>query len=210
MLRSGVSEVLALRRRRSKGGPHLSVEVARLVHASAEGDQDAWNALVDRFSGLLWATVRAHRLSAADGAEVVQTAWLRLVEHLDRLRDPEQVGAWLATTARRECLKLIRHGAREVATSELDTLDGGSDAPLDAALLAAERDAALWRAFAVLNERCQTLLRLLMADMPPSYEEAGAALDMPVGAIGPTRMRCLENLRRQVEQAGLGLEGGVV
>src|ERR1700734_931882 len=105
-------------------GERDPVELAELVEAASEGDQAAWNALVDRFSGLLWATARAHRLSASDSAEVVQTTWLRLVEHLDRIRDRDRLGAWLATTARRECLRVIRHGVREFATSDLDDLDG--------------------------------------------------------------------------------------
>lgn len=183
-----------------------AVELARLVRAAAEGDQDSWNALVDRFSGLLWATARAHRLSAADSAEVVQTTWLRLVEHLDRIREPERLGAWLATTARHEALRLIRRGAREFAASDLDDLDQRLDEPAAGAILLAERDVTLWRAFASLSERCQALLRLLIADVPPSYDEVSQALAIPVGAIGPTRQRCLERLRSDARLAGLALE----
>jgi RNA polymerase sigma factor (sigma-70 family) len=181
------------------------VEIAELVQAASEGDQAAWNALVDRFSGLLWATARAHRLSQSDSAEVVQTTWLRLIEHLDRIRDRERLGAWLATTARRECLRLIRHGTREFAASDVADLDGRSDTPVGVAILTAERDDALWKAFSSLGERCQALLRLLMADEPPSYEEVSAALGMPIGAIGPTRQRCLERLRRDPSLAELRL-----
>ena len=182
------------------------MEVAELVQAAAAGDQFAWNTLVDRFSGLLWATARAHRLSAVDSAEIVQTTWLRLVEHLDRIREPERVGAWLATTARRESLRLIRRGSREFAASGVADLDGRSDAPVGGALLAAERDDALWQAFAALSERCQALLRLLMAERPPSYEEVSGALGMPIGAIGPTRQRCLDRLRRDPRVAELELD----
>src|SRR4051794_3498545 len=92
--------------------------LAPLVHAAAGGDEAAWNALVDRFSGLVWAVARAHRLGAADAADVSQTTWLRLVENLTRLRDPEAVGAWLASTARREALRVLRRGSREAALPE--------------------------------------------------------------------------------------------
>jgi len=184
------------------------VELAELVEAASEGDQAAWNALVERFSGLLWATARAHRLSPSDSAEVVQTTWLRLVEHLDRIRDRDRIGAWLATTARRECLRLIRHGAREFPASDHDDLDGRNDTPVGAAILASERDDTLWKAFSALGERCQALLRLLIADEPPSYEEISAALGMPIGAIGPTRQRCLERLRRDPSLADLSLGTG--
>ncbi len=177
---------------------------AELLAAAAAGDQAAWNELVDRFSSLVWATARAHRLSRDDAADVAQTTWLRLVEHLDRIRDPERLGAWLATTARHESLRLIRRGGREQPTDEADLFEAPDDDSVDRLLLERERDGKLWRAFASLSERCQKLLRILMADEPPSYEELGAALDMPVGAIGPTRMRCLDQLRRVAGVAELG------
>jgi RNA polymerase sigma factor (sigma-70 family) len=176
-------------------------EVAELVRAAAEGDRDAWDALVDRFNGLVWSVARSHRLSAVDASDVVQTTWLRLVEHLGRLQDPERVGAWLATTARREALRTLRHSARQMPTEDLPETAG--DATLDAALLLEERDRALWQAFGALSERCQTLLRILVADPPPSYEEVSAALDMPIGSIGPTRQRCLERLRGLAEGEGV-------
>src|SRR4051794_30382531 len=164
-------------------------EVAELVRAAAEGDQAAWHELVDRYNGLVWSVARAHRLSTVDASDVVQTTWLRLVENLDRLQEPERVGAWLATTARRESLRSLRFSARVVPTETELLPDPGTDAPAAAALLASERDRALWTAFGGLSKRCQVLLRLLVADPPPSYEDVGAALDMPIGSIGPTRQR---------------------
>jgi RNA polymerase sigma factor (sigma-70 family) len=175
------------------------VEPSGLVRAAAGGDQGAWDALVSRYVGLVWATARSYRLEDADAADVVQTTWLRLVEHLDRLRDPAAVGSWLATTARNEALRVIRVRSREVATDELD--EPSDDSPPDQALLAGERDVAVRAAFELLRERCRALLRLLAMDEPPSYEEISAALDMPIGAIGPTRSRCLEQLRRHLATA---------
>ncbi len=174
---------------------------AALVRAAAGGDQAAWDALVKRFSGLVWSIARSHRLGAADAADVSQTAWLRLVENLDRLRDPERVGAWLATTSRNECLRVIRRSGRQVPTDIEAAIDLEADEtvapPVDAGLLAGERDADLWAAFAMISERCQVLLRLLIADPTPTYDEIGEILGMAVGSIGPTRARCLEHLRRK-------------
>jgi RNA polymerase sigma factor (sigma-70 family) len=166
-----------------------------LVRAAADGDQAAWDAIVDRFQGLVWATARAHRLSRDDAADVAQTTWLRLVESLDRIREPERLGAWLVTTARRECLRHIRLHLRELPGDDTDVFEAPDDDAPELALLTQERDAGLWRAFTRLSERCQTLLRLLVSQDEPSYEAISAALDMPIGAIGPTRMRCLEKLR---------------
>jgi RNA polymerase sigma factor (sigma-70 family) len=176
-------------------------EVAELVRAAADGDQAAWHGLVDRYNGLVWSVARAHRLSTVDASDVVQTTWLRLVEHLGRLQDPERVGAWLATTARRECLRTLRHSARQVPTEAVPEVV--AEGRVDSALLVEERDRLLWQAFGALSERCQTLLRILVADPPPSYEEIGAALDMPIGSIGPTRQRCLDRLRSLAEGEGV-------
>jgi RNA polymerase sigma factor (sigma-70 family) len=181
--------------------------VEQLIRAAAGGDQAAWNELVERFQGLVWATARSFRLSRADAADVAQTTWLRLVENLDRIREPEHLGAWLATTARREALRHRRLHGRELSTDESDVFESPTDDPLEVALLTEERDTALWRAFAQLSERCQMLLRLLVSEDEPSYDAIGAALDMPIGAIGPTRMRCLDKLRAFVG-ADPALQGG--
>jgi RNA polymerase sigma factor (sigma-70 family) len=177
-------------------------DLAELVRAASKGDQRAWEGLIGRFGGLVWSVARAHGLSPADAADVSQTAWLRLVEHLHRLRDPERVGTWLAATARHEALRTLRRARRQLPVgddAELDAELGRSRPPVDspeARTLAAERSDLLWRAFAALPPRCQTLLRVLMADPPPSYQQVAVAMDMPIGSIGPTRGRCLHRLRQ--------------
>lgn len=173
------------------GGPTLD----ELVRSAALGDQAAWNELVGRFEALVWSTARAHRLSRADAADVAQTVWLRLVENLDRIREPERLPGWIATTARRESLRFLRLNGRELPSDDELEYEHAPDEPPILALLTEERDTALWRSFAKLGARCQALLRLLVAEDEPSYEAIGAALDMPIGAIGPTRARCLEKLR---------------
>lgn len=179
-------------------GWRMSEDNGVLLTAAQRGDQSAWDILVDRYNGLLWSIVRSYGLDTATSGDAVQNAWLRLVENLDRITDPERLGSWLATTARRECLQIIRRGSRErpVATSEwLTELPDGAAAP-DTRLLLDERDAALWQAVGELGARCQRLLRVLMASPPPTYAEVAAALDMPTGSIGPARQRCLDQLRR--------------
>jgi RNA polymerase sigma factor (sigma-70 family) len=178
--------------------------VGALVRAARDDNESAWNALVDEFAGLVWAIVRAHRLSAADAADVSQTTWLRLAEHLRRIRDPERVGAWLAATTRYECRRLLRRSQRELLVGdEVPEPEQVGVPSLAAGLVRRERAAALWAAFAQLPERCQTLLRVLMADPAPAYEDAAEALGVPVGSLGPTRARCLERLRRLVARGGI-------
>ncbi len=174
----------------------MEATTRQLLAAASAGDQGAWDALVERYTSLLWSVVRSYRLPAPDAADVVQTTWLRLVEHLDRIADPDRLPGWLATTARRECLRLLRQAGREVQ-SYTALIDVPDDAPeLDAGLLRDERDAALWHALSLLEEFCQRLIRVLMADPPPSYAEASAILGIPVGSVGPSRGRCLAKLRR--------------
>lgn len=182
------------------------ISVTELFRRAEAGDQAAWNAMVDRYTKLLWSVARAHRLGDADAADVVQTTWMRLVEYFGRIQDPEALPGWLATTARRECLRTLRRAGRApVADSEdaiLDLVDERC-APVDARLLAEERDVALWRCFEQLSTRCQVLLRILMATPPPDYATVSAALGMPTGSIGPTRGRCLAHLRKLAARAGL-------
>ena len=126
--------------------------MADLVERARGGDQSAWSEIVDRFAGLVWAVVRGYALDPADALDAAQTTWLRLVEHLDRIREPEHLGAWLATTARRESLRLIELRKRECPTEELEEIDALEPEPLDG-LMQAERKEALGRAVTSLSSR---------------------------------------------------------
>ena len=171
--------------------------VSHLVTRARDGDEGAWDGLVGRYLGMVHAICRGHRLGTDDAADVNQVVWLRLVEHLSRLRSPEAVGGWIAATTRNECLRVLRTSGRMVLTGDEAAFDDlhRPDTGIDAGLLVYERDRALLAAFGRLGGRCQRLLRLMMADPPPSYDEISAALDMPVGSIGPTRGRCIAQLR---------------
>jgi RNA polymerase sigma factor (sigma-70 family) len=175
-----------------------------LVRDAAGGDQGAWNQLVERYSRLVWAVARGHRLAHADSADVFQTTWLRLVEHLGRVRDPEQLAGWLSTTARHESLRVLRLGRRERPDEDVADgreANGHGDPGLEPALLAVEERASVAAAFARLSERCQALLRLVVAEPGLSYADVAGVLGIPVGSIGPTRGRCLDQLRRLLEAA---------
>jgi RNA polymerase sigma factor (sigma-70 family) len=182
---------------------------ARLAAASA-GDRASWDALVDRFNALVWSVARSFRLSDEDAADVVQTTWLRLLDHLDRIEDPQRLGSWLATTARRECLHTLRRTSREPVLEVHEIMSAVPDPrpPVDHELLRGERDTALWELFERLSDGCRRLLRIMIAAPPPPYADIAAALDMPVGSIGPTRARCLATLRTLAVDADLALDLG--
>lgn len=175
------------------------------VEAAASGDAGAWNDLVDRYGSLVWAVARGEGLSPVDAADVCQTTWLRLAEHVGRIRSPEGVGTWLARTARHECWRVLRSGQR-VDCIELDDLTSGEAPAADASVLEEEELRRLADGLALLSPPCRTLLRMLVADPPPSYAEVSEILDMPIGSIGPRRARCLDRLRRLVDTVAGGEE----
>jgi RNA polymerase sigma factor (sigma-70 family) len=171
---------------------------AAALAAAADGNQLAWSSIVSTYSGLVWSVAGAYRLSSVDAADVFQGTWLRLVEHLDDIRDPGHLGAWLATTARREALQLLRRAGRDLAVRDTGHAVAGVLPTADEELLRIEEYQALRSAFGRLPGNCQCLLRLLFADPPAPYADIAAALGMPVGSIGPTRSRCLASLGTQL------------
>jgi RNA polymerase sigma factor (sigma-70 family) len=186
-------------------------ELSILISAASDGDAAAWRTLVERFSGLVWSVARGHGLAHADAEEVFQTTWFRFTQHIDRIKEPDRVGGWLATTARREALRIISAGQRIDPTDDFLLIDERSpeQAVLDAEDFAtdAERLRRVWEVFEELPDRCRSLLRVLLAVPPPSYTEIASAFEMAVGSIGPTRARCLRQLRSLL--AARGVTGGV-
>lgn len=174
-----------------------------VVERARAGDQCAWDELIDRFTGLLWGVARAHRLDATSAADVTQATWLRLLENLDRIHEPEALPGWLLTTCRREALAVLRRHGREPLVRDPDPPEQAAlDTELDLHLLEDERDAVLWRSFRRLGERCQQLLRILMSPECPPYAVVAQELGMPIGSLGPTRGRCLTTLRRLLGDSG--------
>jgi RNA polymerase sigma factor (sigma-70 family) len=171
--------------------------VAHVTHA-AEGDQAAWEEIVDRYAPLVWSICVRFQLSASDLEDVAQSVWLLLIDQLDQLREPAALPGWLATTTRRECLRAVtaarKSGQRETKPDEKSRL--ADDTATVEEILIAERNAALGEALAGLPDRCQQLLSMVLADPPLSYREIGERLNIPVGSIGPQRRRCLERLRK--------------
>jgi RNA polymerase sigma factor (sigma-70 family) len=174
--------------------------ITDLVTRARTGDKHAWDEIVERYAPLIWSICRQYRLAEADAEDVAQMVWLHLVDHLDDLRDPAAMPGWLATTTRRQCIRVRRSAARlPQATGPLIDPDNMADTDAVLAeheLLVAERHAALRQAVSDLPPGCRELITLLTADPPLSYAEISARLGIPVGSIGPSRSRCLDRLRR--------------
>ena len=177
-----------------------------LVTRARGGDKRAWDALVERYAPLIWSICRKYRLSRDDANDVGQCVWMRLVDQLDKIRNPAALAGWLATTTRRECGRLVRAGhAPGAVVCGLDaeiTPDERAKA-VEQELLAAERRAALREAFTCLPPEGQRLIAMLIADPPVAYAEISARLGIPIGSIGPTRSRYLDRMRRHPAVAAL-------
>jgi RNA polymerase sigma factor (sigma-70 family) len=173
--------------------------VIALVARVGAGDQGAWNELIERYSPLVWSICLRYQLNRHDIDDVGQSVWLLLVEQIGSLREPAALPGWLATTTKRECLRILRVTRRH----DHDGLPPEDHMPADPAatmieqeVIAAERNAALRAAFAELPRGCHELLSMLISDPPRAYAEVSATLGIAVGSIGPMRARCLDRLRR--------------
>ena len=186
-----------------------TLDAGRLLLVARGGGADApraWGLLVERNARLVWKVVRCFRLPEEASWEAYQSTWLRAIERLDTVRDPESFPAWLATTARHEALAVIRARSRVVPTSSMFDRPA-DDPPLGERLIRDERCRAVQDGFTRLPQSCQDLLRLLTIDPPMPYKEIERLLDMRHGSIGPTRRRCLEKLRETPPMAAF-LDGG--
>jgi RNA polymerase sigma factor (sigma-70 family) len=179
--------------------------VTGLVARAKTGDQQAWDALVERYAPLVWSICRRYRLGRADAEDVSQDVWLRLVDQLDSLRDPAAVAGWLATTTQRECSRVLRAAKRMtlVQLPNADHIPDGQGTAAEDELLTAEHYAALREAFTDLPPSCQQLLALLTEDPPVPYAQISATLGIPIGSIGPRRRRILDKMRRHPAIANL-------
>jgi RNA polymerase sigma factor (sigma-70 family) len=179
-----------------------------IVRAAQNGDAHAYEQLIERYTNLVWSTVRSFRLRDADAHDAVQNTWLRMIEHLVDLRDAERIAGWLATTASRECLKILRHGRREIAGVEPTVFDRADDRAPSPERHTTDRRMGelLWMHLDQLPPQGRDLLVALTIGDTPHYADLARATGMPIGSIGPTRMRYLRKLRQRLEHAGLGVQ----
>jgi len=189
------------------GNPVRNGSVAAdLVIRARNGDKQAWDALVERYAPLIWSICRRHRLDDTDADDIGQSVWLRLVDQLDKIRDPAALPGWLATTTRRECRRVLRttrdpHPAGY--PPDIQNMPDQQGVTAEQELLAAEAHAALREAVSHLPPRDRQLIAALTQDPPLPYAEISARLGIPVGSIGPSRRRCLDKLCRHLAVTAL-------
>lgn len=173
-----------------------------LLQAAGTGINSAWEEILRRYGRLVLKTVLAFRLSHADTLDAVQITWLRLVENHHQIESPERLSGWLVTTARRECLRILRNTRRmtNADTTEENTVDAAAGPEQQAIDTATAR--ILRKLVAELPPRQQILLHALFTDNH-HYTEAARITGISHGSIGPTRRRALTKLRQRLEQHGI-------
>jgi RNA polymerase sigma factor (sigma-70 family) len=175
--------------------------IADLLSCAGDGDPTAWEEILRRYSTLVWATVRSFRLQEADTLDAVQTTWLRLAGNAHEIRHPQRLGAWLATTARRECLRILRH-ITTIQHSSQTIQEAASDPSTGPEHITIEAETArsLWEHVDELPPRRRTVLRALFTDDPQPYSQIATTTGIPPGGIGPTRNRALRQLREKLDK----------
>jgi RNA polymerase sigma factor (sigma-70 family) len=171
------------------------MDVGPLLRRVIEGDQRAWDDLVGQFGGLVWSVARSYRLGALTD-DVVQTVWLRLAEYCDRIREPDRLAAWLATTTRNEALRVVKKQQRLLAVGDLPERADLSVSTLDELVTDSDTLVHVLEAFRKLPDKDQELLRLLCTVPALDYATIAEMLGRSVGSIGPSRNRSLKKLRK--------------
>lgn len=171
-------------------------EVGDLLLRVNDGDESAWNVLVERFAGLVWSVARSFRLSKASTEDVVQTVWLRLAEYSTRIREPDRLASWLATATRHEALRVIRGHQRMVPFPDFVDASEPTTSSVEDVVTDDDTLRAVLEAFARLPAVDQQLLRLLCTVPPLDYQTIAEMLGRSIGSIGPSRARSLDKLRR--------------
>jgi RNA polymerase sigma factor (sigma-70 family) len=171
----------------------------QLLIKARDGDQDAWSELVDRMSPMVWSIARGFQLDHATATDVAQTVWLKLVDNLDRIDDPERLPGWMATTCRREALR-VADARKRVIPSEFEFDLPDPTYSVESAVVEEEEVAAVRNAFDSLDADDQLLLRLVVLEPSLSYQEISQITGRPIGSLGPTRARALNRLRRALDE----------
>lgn len=172
-----------------------------LVEACLSGSQEAWVAIVDKYSRLIFSVPLRFRFQRDQAEDIFQAVCVDLLEQLDTLREPAALRGWLVRVATHKCLHVRRKHGREELSDPMD-LDTGSASNTEGPEQVMERvqqQQIVREAMATLTERCRDLLRMLFVESPlRPYDEVARALGVSRGSVSFLRGRCLQRLRRSV------------
>jgi RNA polymerase sigma factor (sigma-70 family) len=179
--------------------------VTDLLLGIGDGDSAAWDKVLGRYGKVVSRTVRSFRLQEADALDAMQMTWVRLAENADRVQFPERLGGWLVTTARRECMRILRQARFGPNFTDMvsETVSELSRGP-EQRVIDAHITWTLRKLIDELSPRQQLLIRMLFTEDHHSYAEVAHITGIPLGGIGPTRARALQQLRDKLDQHKMG------
>lgn len=172
-----------------------AMDVGAVLRRVVDGEQEAWDEIVEGYGGLVWSVARGYRLGALTD-DVVQTVWLRLAEYCDRIREPDRLASWLATTTRNEALRVVKKQQKSLSIADYPEAGDDTVSTLDEIITDDDTLTHVLQAFAELPEKDQALLRLLCTVPPLDYATVAELLGRSIGSIGPSRNRAIAKLRK--------------
>ena len=173
-----------------------------LIRACRSGDARAWERLLDKYERLVFSISLNYGLTTDDAADVTQITFTILLQNLDTLPDDIRLSPWLATVARRHTWRLLAQNRREAVNADEDLAGNKALGGIVDNRERQELAEWLYQGLSLLDERCRQLLLALYFDVEePSYAEVADHMKMPIGSIGPTRARCLEQMRQSLHTA---------
>lgn len=172
-----------------------------LIWACRAGEAHAWERLLDKYERLVFSIPLNYGLTPEDAADVTQITFTILLQSLATLSEEVRLAPWLSIVARRHTWRLLARHRREAINPSEDI--AGNEAFGGAVDHTKHLELIDWlnRGLNLLEERCRKLLLALYFDSEqPSYAQVAERLNMPVGSVGPTRARCLEQMKRHLER----------
>lgn len=183
-----------------------TADLPQLVKRCQKGDTDAWGELVDRFADFVYSVARRHRLGTEEAEDVFQTTFQALYAAINQIDNPNALPKWLGVTASRSCQRIIRLRGNSVSlqteAADLTELLASEDVSAEEASMQACDALTLRESLVKLGGRCKKLLESLYFVEDATYQQISEDIGIPLGAIGPTRARCLDKLRKILREVG--------
>jgi RNA polymerase sigma factor (sigma-70 family) len=176
----------------------------RLVKECLSGNEAAWVQLIDKYKALIYSIPVKYNLPPHEAADVFQATCVELLVRLPELREPRALPKWLMQVAHHECYRVKRLSQRVVSRDSEENSPEPETPPIAESLVQQTQEEQMLReAMAVLTPQCRRLVEMLFFESPSRpYAQVAAELGLALGSIGFTRQKCIERLRRQLEELG--------
>jgi len=189
---------------KAQSNPRKAWDDTRLVKECLAGNEEAWSLLIDKYKALIYSIPVKYSLPPHEAADVFQSTCMELLTRLPQLREPRALPKWLMQVAHHQCYRVKRQQQRLVSRdAEPDMPDPETPAIAETLVQQTQEEQMLREAVGSLTPQCRRLVELLFFETPPRpYAEVAAELGLALGSIGFTRQKCIERLRRNLDELG--------